>query len=240
VRTLYILVAVIAVVAMVSSAVMADPYLSVWDIETPESNVTNSWIGSTGMILTPTARTCAPQGVIGSFHWVDTDPDSSDVWSINVGITSNIEIGAARFNDAFGGTQSETIGNVKVNLDLPRWTDNPEAPELAVGVWDIGNNLNRAYYVVLTKEIELKEEGTISNFRVNLGYADNDTDTNGALDGIFGGIELCPFEHALGQIEYDGENINATLRYHPSDWLSLELASIDGDLGVGVNVHSGF
>ncbi len=225
---------------MVSTTVMADPYLSVWDIEKPEANVTNSWIGSTGMVLTPTARTCAPQGVIGSFHWVNTDPDSSDVWSVNVGITSNIEIGAARFNDAFGGGQSEIVGNVKVNLDLPRWTKNAEAPELAVGVWDIGNELNRAYYVVITKEIELKEEGTIANLRLNLGYADNDMDTNGALDGIFGGLEFSPFERGLVQVEYDGADVNATVHYHPSDWLSLEIASLDGDLGVGVNVHTGF
>lgn len=238
-RALYSLVAVIAVVAMVSTVVMADPYLSVWDIETPEANVTNSWIGSTGMVLTPTARTCAPQGVIGSFHWVNTDPDSWDIWSVNIGITSNIEVGAARFNDAFGGGQSEIVANVKVNLDMPRWTNNPEAPELAVGVFDVGDKLDRAYYVVLSKEVELKEEGTISNLRLNLGYADNATDS-GALDGIFGGIEFSPFAHALVQAEYDAKNINAAFRYHPSDWLSLELGSLDGDLGVGVNVHTGF
>ena len=238
-RALYSLVAVIAVVAMVSTVVMADPYLSVWDIETPAGNVSNSWIGSTGMVLTPTARTCAPQGVIGSFHWVNTDPDSWDVWSINVGITSNIEVGAARFNDAFGGAQSETVANVKVNLDMPRWTNNPEAPELAVGMFDVGDQLNRAYYVVITKEVELKEEGTISNLSLNLGYADN-TNDHGALDGIFGGIAFSPFDHSLLQAEYDGKDVNASFRYHASDWLSLELGSLDGDLGVGVNVHTGF
>jgi hypothetical protein len=224
---------------MVSTVAMADPYLSVWDIETPEGNVANSWIGSTGMVMTPTARTCAPQGIIGSYHWIDTDPDSWDVWSVNVGITNNIEIGASKFSDAFGGTQSETVGNIKVNLDMPRWTNNTEAPEMAVGVFDFSDQLNRAYYVVLTKEIELKEEGTISNFRLNLGYADNEVDA-GALDGIFGGIEFSPFDHALVQAEYDGSDVNATVRYHPSEWMSLELASINGDLGVGLNVHTGF
>jgi len=239
-RTSFVVCVAVIIVALACTVSGADPYLSLWQSETPETCPTNSWIGSSGMIYTPTARNLPPQAMVSSLHYVDTEPEEMDVISVNVGLTSNLEVGAARLSDAFGGTQSEVVANAKYNLDLGRWTENPETPEVAVGVWDIGNELNRAYYVVVTKDLAIQEEASVSNLRFSIGYADNEMNSDGALDGFFGGIEFVPLEDALVQLEYDGGDFNGGFRYHPNQWLSLEVASLDGDLGLGMNVHTGF
>ncbi len=238
-RTWLVFVAAILVLALASATVVADPYLSIWEMETADTSVTNSWIGSTGMVLTPTAKTCVPQGMIGSYHWIDVDPDAGDVWSVNVGITGNLEIGAARLGKDLTGGDAEVVANAKYNLDLGRWTENPEAPEVAVGVWDIGNEVNRTYYLVVTQDLEIAEEAQVSSLRASIGYADSDANT-GTMDGVFGGIEFVPFESGLVKLEYDADDFNAALLYSWSDKLSLEIGSIDGDLGLGVNFQTGF
>ncbi len=238
-RTRLVFTVAALVLALACATVVADPYLSIWEMETAESNVTNSWTGSTGMILTPTANTCVPQAMIGSFHWIDIEPSAADIWSVNIGITADLEIGAARLSQEWAGRDSEIIANAKYNLDLGRWSENPDAPEVAVGVWDMGNAVNRTYYLVLTQDMEIAEEAEVSNLRVSIGYGDTDVD-GGVMDGIFGGIEFVPFESGLVKIEYDADDFNAALAYSWSDKLSLEIASIDGDLGAGVNFQTGF
>ena len=42
------------------------------------------------------------------------------------------------------------------------------------------------------------------------------------------------------KLEYDADNFNAALCYSWSNRVSLEVASIDGDLGAGINFHTGF
>ena len=191
------------------------------------------------MVLTPTARTCVPQGMISSFHWIDLEPNAADVWSVNIGITADLEIGAARLSEDWTGGSSEVVANAKYNVDLSRWTENPEAPEVAIGVWDIANEVNRTYYLVLTQDIEIAEEGQLSNLRGSIGYGDSDAGA-GAMDGIFGGIEFVPFERGLVKLEYDADDFNAALSYSWSEKVSLEIASIDGDLGAGINFQTGF
>ncbi len=238
-RTWLVFAVATLVLALACATVTADPYLSIWETETAESNITNSWVGSTGMVMTPKATTCVPQGMIGSFHWIDVAPNAADIWSVNIGITANLEIGAARLSQEWTGAASEVIANAKYNIDLGRWTENPQAPQAAIGVWDIGNAANRTYYLVLTQDMTIPEEGQISNLRASIGYGDTDANA-GAMDGIFGGIEFVPFESGLVKLEYDAENFNAALCYSWSDRVSLEIASIDGDLGAGINFQTGF
>ncbi len=214
--------------------------MSVWDVEKPETNVTNSWIGSTGMVFTPTARNCPAQGAVVSYHWINTDPDAGELWSANIGLTPNFEIGAVRLADAFvEGDDAEYIANVKYRVSLARWTDNPDAPELSVGVWDLGNKVNRSFFLVMSQDLTIAEEGERSELRAHLGYGDT-KQGDGLLDGFFGGIEFSPMENGLLQIEHDGENLNLAYHYNFSETIALELGSIDGDLGLGLTWHKGF
>lgn len=234
-----IVVMLTVALALMGTTLMADPYASVWDTQGPQAGVTNTWIGSTGLVIIPTATTVPAQGAIASFNWIDTDPDAAQIWTGNVGITPSLEVGAAHVNRGVTGDGSEIIANAKYNIDLGRWTKNPNAPELAVGVFDIGNELNRSYYLVLTQDLTVAEDDQKSNLRVSVGYADNYTNS-GPMNGFFGGVEFVPFERGLIQIDYDGDNVNGALRYQVADTVSLSAGSIDGDLGLSAAYNTRF
>lgn len=234
-RKSYALVLVVMVLA--ASVAMADPYMSVWGVDTPATRVNNSWIGSSGMIMTPVAKTVAPQAGIWTVHYIDYDAGKVQSANVNFGITPSLEVGAAYID--VDGDGSEVVANAKYSLDLAKWTGNEDAPEVAIGAWDIANEFNRSFYVVLSQDVRLKESGDTSNFRLHLGYGDNDLD-GGALDGFFGGIEFIPFERGLIQLEHDGENLNAAFNYYISDTVGLQIGSLDGDLGAGISLHTGF
>ncbi len=227
----------LVVMVLAASVAMADPYMSVWGVDTPATRVNNSWVGSSGMIMTPVAKTVAPQAGIWAAHYIDYDDGKIQTANINFGITPSFELGAA-YIDVDGG-DSETVANAKYSLNLADWTGNEDAPQLAVGAWDIANKYNRSFYIVLSQDIRMSENGDTSNFRLHLGYGDNDADA-GMLDGFFGGVEFIPFERGLIQLEHDGENVNAAFNYYLSDTVDVEIGSLDGDLGAGISLHTGF
>ena len=105
-------------------------------------------------------------------------------------------------------------------------------------MWDCANELNRSYYLVLSKEVPV-EEDTGRAMSVHVGLGNNDRD-GGPLDGIFGGVELVPFDESLLQIEYDGDDINGALRYYPASWISLDIGIISDDFGWGVSASTSF
>lgn len=216
---------------------------SIWEKPGGETMPVASWLGSTGVVFIPSALVGPAMSAQGYFHWikdVDVDSGESDVeiWGADVALTSNLEIGAVRVD--FRDTDvAETLINAKYNLDLGRWTRNPSAPEVAVGVRDATDELNRALYVVLTKEIQLRETEGVSQFSLSLGFGNTELD-EGTLDGFFVGVELVPSPGFRLQGEYDGDAFNACLRFFPTRSLSLDIATIDGNLGLGATYRTGF
>lgn len=214
---------------------------SIWEKPGGETVPTASWLGSTGLVFVPSALVGPPMSAQGYFHWIkDIEDCDADLylWGADVAVTSNLEVGAVRVDPRDGGS-GETILNAKYNLDLGRWTANPAAPEVAIGVRDATNELNRALYVVLTKDLELRETEGISRFSLSAGFGSTEED-GGVLDGFFVGLELVPAPGFRLQAEYDADNFNACLRFYPTRNLSLDIATIDGNLGLGATYRTGF
>jgi hypothetical protein len=224
---------------------------SIWEKPPAETQPVISWYGQTGLIAVPSALVGPPMSVQAGAHWVNTNwtigTQEEDLWAYaaTVAVTGNLEVGVARLEHVpalVNGTErfdDNTIFNAKYNVDFGRWTRIPEAPEVAVGVWDIGNEVNRGYYVVATKSLHLREVEGPADVTFTIGFGNNELD-KGALDGIFGGIELVPAPMVRLQAEYDAEDFNAALRIFVSKNLSLDAATIDGDLGVGATYRIGF
>ena len=195
-----------------------------------QERVTNTWIGTTGLVMAPSADTAPEQELIASFNWIDADRRSTSIWSAIIGITPRFEAGVANVSS---GDSSETIGNLKYDLNLPRLTGNPRASDLAIGVWDLGADLDRAWYLVLTDDFG----GQLTNARWSIGLADS---SGGRLDGLFAGAELEATERGLIQIDYDGDNLNAAFRHRVSDQFGIGIGFIDGDLAFNAALHTGF
>ena len=194
-----------------------------------QDSVNNTWVGMTGLVIAPTADS-APQGaLIASFNYIDTDPSSLNIWSAIVGLTESFEVGVAHFDNG----SSETIGNLKYSVNLSELTGSPTTANLALGVWDLADDLDRAWYLVFSDDFG----GQAANARWTVGLADS---SGGVLDGIFGGLEFSVAEQGLLQVDYDGDNINAAYRHRISEQLGLGGGIVDGDLALNVTFNAGF
>jgi hypothetical protein len=183
------------------------------------SEPTPSWYGNTGLVLTPTAVINSPLRASGCYHRVNGDVATQSAYDANVALTSGFEVGVARLTNVppqtpLGGLlTSQTVVNAKLALDLANWFKVIGGPDVAVGVWDATNKVNRAFYVVASKQLTLKE-GPMGKIGLHLGLGSSSI-KHGMLDGVFGGVDLEPFDSALVQLEYDANHFNADLRYFP-------------------------
>ncbi len=234
------LAAVVVLLALASAGWSQGILYGVWEEPGPERGPIPSWYGSTGLIVTPTALTCPDRQVQAYWHQMEFDQEQR-VMGVNVGLTPNLEVGAARIKDVAGpqGYVDETILNVKYKLDVSSLFDNPLAPDVAIGVWDWANDLNRAYYLTMSKQVPLVEETTSRQMNVHVGIANNDRDS-GPMDGVFCGVDLVAFARGLVQIEYDGDDINGAVRYCPAPWVSLDAGIVSDDFGWGVSLNTNF
>lgn len=237
--------AVVVLVALGTAGWSQGIFYGVWEEPGPEQGSMPSWYGSTGLIVTPTALTCPLHQVQAYWHQLEFDVKNQTIYGANVGLTENLEVGVAHFTDIPSRAPGpitftdESILNVKYQLDVGTLFDNPLAPDMALGVWDWANELNRVYYLVLSTQVPMVGETTTRQMNVHVGFANNDRDS-GPMDGIFCGVDLVPFEGGLLQLEYDGDDINGALRFYPARWISLDAGVVSDDLGWGVSLNTGF
>lgn len=219
--------------------------VDIWASADSQNVGTPSWYGNSGLLLVPSAYIGPPNRLTGGLHRVETDSESQDILTVNTALLADLELGVARINNILApgfDTQTytdETIFNAKYRLDLGKWFSSPGAPEIAIGVWDASDQLNRAFYLVGSKRFSLGSGGTLSQFTLHAGFGDTEHNT-GALDGLFGGVEFSPFPRAVVQAEYDAEDFNACLRYSPTNWLSIDAGVLDGNFGWGASAKTVF
>lgn len=242
-RAMLIAMAVLGV--LVAAHAQTVPILD-WGTGTPEKGSQPSWYGPTGLIYTPTALVGAPLKVRGGFHSVDFE-ESQTVLNATVALTNCIEASVARIENVppsagllGGGFSTETVASAKYKIALDSWVGGLQvAPDLAVGVWDLSDSVNRTFYVVASMGLSVTGNDADSPLKVHVGFAQSERACKvgdlklGGIDGLFAGIEFVPTANALLQVEYDSEDINAALRYFPLSWLSVEAGVIDGDFAWG-------
>ncbi len=217
-----------------------------WQAPAAEQEPTASWFGFTGLVRTPSAVISPPQQLTGSVHEIKFGANDRRVYAVTVGVMPTLEVGAARMTNvpqinAETTYISETVVNLKYETNLGGLFNNPVAPTMAIGTFDIADKMNRVNYIVISQPTGLATESVspLSNMNVNVGYGKAERN-GGALDGLFGGIDFVPYPHALVQIEHDGKDVNSVLRYFPVPWLSLDVGKVSSETGWGVSVTSLF
>jgi hypothetical protein len=217
---------------------MADAsILSVWGEDSAALAPVSSWYGNTGLIVIPTATTLPAAGVTVGYHSVDRSGEDMTVMGVNFGLTKDLEIGGTRMD--IGGGDNTQMGHVKYHVNMGSLLDNPNFPQVVVGVWDVTNQFNRAYYVAIGKTFSITPNPSGPKVNLTAGYAANDLGA-GSLNGFFGGIEVSAFSRGLIQAEWDGNAFNADFRLKVSDRLTVEAGVLDSDFGWGASYTSGF
>lgn len=218
-----------------------DSLYGAWAATGPASNATPSYLGSTGLLITPTAMVTAPWKVSGYFHEINSD-DLQTFYGLTVGLPAGLEVSGLWLQNLEplpsdpDITRDETVLNAKWQLPLGPVLGNPLAPKVAVGAFDATDEVNRTYYVAVSRSFSLVQNNQ-APLNVHVGWG-NAKVSGTRLDGFFGGVDLSPFPHALVQVEYDAKDLNAGLRYYPVPYGSLDVGVVAGDFAWGATLRS--
>ncbi len=206
----------------------------------PATNATASYLGATGLLITPTAMIAAPLKVSGYWHQIRSDLDQR-FYGATLGLPGNLEVSGVRLTNVeplpgqTTPTRDETVVNAKYQVPLGNLLTDPLLPKVAVGVFDASDKVNRTYYVTVSRSLSLTQSNNAAiNLHAGWGHP-NVSDTR--LDGFFGGLDFSPFAAVLVQVEYDAKDLNANLRYQAAPWLSLDAGVVANDLAFGATLR---
>lgn len=241
---LFVLGMVVACLAVTVSAGAQTVGIDLFGGSQSTVSTTASWYGSTGLIVTPSAYIAPLLRVNGGYHQVQLDDYDQDLYSANVAVLSDLEVGISRVNNVVKpdteGTVNETVFNAKYRLPLGQWLGvGSVAPQVAVGVWDLSDQVNRDYYLVVSQSFGLSRSLPYTNVAAHVGYGQREL-AGGSLDGLFAGFEFTPTQSTLLQVEYDADAWNAALRYQPIEWATVDVGVLDGEFGYGLSAVTAF
>ena len=226
---------------------------SIWEKPGPEVSPVASWLGGTGLMAIPSAQVRPAQTAQIFYHWlhnasqIDNVQENLQVYGADAMVTGDFEVGVTRLQNvtrletADSTTtavfDSVTTFNGRYHLDLAKWTGNAEAPDVAIGVRDIADEVNRALYVVVSKGFHLRNQQGPYDVTLTGGYGHTKDDA-GILSGFFGGIDFTPGDNFRIQAEYDAQDWNACVRFYPCRTLSIDLGTFDSNIGAGLTYES--
>jgi hypothetical protein len=230
-------------VLVLAACAQSDPY-GAWEGPPASNQPTTSYLGHTGLLVTPTAMIASPLAGAVYYHAVHSQPRRQAFYGATLGLPGDLEITGIRMvnveplltsPDVF---RSETVLSAKYQVPLAKLVRSSRAPKVGVGVFDVSDQVARSWYLVLSQSLNL-EENPHSPLTLHLGYAKKD-EGGGRLDGIFAGMDFALSDEALFQAEYDGDNLNAGVRYYPVQWISVDGGVVAGNFAWGATVNSEF
>lgn len=213
-----------------------------WSAVDAANTPLTSWFGDTGLIVNPSAKTLPFQGIQAHLGFLEMDNgDWASIWGANISIWEGLEVGVTGLDEEYTGGDNEMIIQAKYQLPLGQIFElGPDAPTVAIGGRDLSEEINRTWYVVLGKDFVMNpgadRERVVS---LSLGFGDTQVDDT-PLDGVFLGAEFDMFDYMRLQVELDGENLNAGLRYWWSEWAITDLVLVDDNMGAGFTLNTGF
>ena len=196
-----------------------------------------AWIGSTGLILTPSADVAADGSADLQAHFIDRANDVK-LYGGTFGLGHGLEVATSVVDPDGAGT------NTLLHFKYSHPFDTGQAVEplrVAFGMNDVSNQLDRSYYVVATKALTIPEETMaglgVRSAEVSLGFANSNNGT--MLDGVFVGARADLPYGLCAMLEYDTDDLNFGVQYRLGGF-GLDVAILDGDPGYGAVFSTGF
>ena len=163
----------------------------------------------------------------GSSIFVPRDADQIN-WA-NIGI-SRFEVDARRL--VAGGLDKITVG-----IEAGVLPETLITPGVGIGIRDLTDELERSYYLAVTKTVPLSDKLPlpIHDVKVHGGFG-----INGELGGFFAGGQVgLPMNLTLCA-EYDSENFNAALKWSPVSKIGLKVYTLDSEFFYGADIKLAF
>lgn len=181
-----------------------------------------NFFGQTGLLYTPTALV-APDGAKLANYYRSPN-DDIDFYGATIGLKDNVELTYTRFD--YSGGDGSNVLSAKALLPIQDKAGADLLPfQLAVGIMDISDEMDRSMYVAGTYVYKSSQGGLAPGINLSAGIGD------GAYDALFAGGEVI-WDFGLQAIaEWDSENMNWGVRYtHPAlPALTLTLGWFDAD-----------
>lgn len=118
------------------------------------------------------------------------------------------------------------IGDRSIGVRLQVLKEKTNRPAILIGIQDpftVSSFFNTNYFV-LSKKHQIKE----IELNANLGYGFKiEAARNHILQGVFGGFKV-KWRQLRTMIEYDAERINLGIGYQYKDWVSTNIALVEG------------
>ena len=188
-------------------------------------------IGPTGLVVTPTADVVGDRRVQVGYHMFAMDRGDLEfsVPKINVAAGSRWEFTAAWFDvdglcrcgdyhaEQYNGDSrhewpvyddSDFVWGLKFKLH----EESENSPAVAVGAWDLGDEIDLSAYAVATKTFF---DGSFLPVKASLGFSSGDE----VFADLFGGVSLQPLNWLDWAVEHDGHKWNLIWRFYP--WRNL-------------------
>lgn len=177
-----------------------------------------SIFGPSGLLRTPMTDTLESGSIVGSAAWV-----TSEWFNVNVsmGLTDRLELDASYLNADDGGDETIISGTWRF------WGEFEDGRSfgLAAGLFDISDELNRSLFVTAEKHMMLGD----TRARLVAGWGEN----NSLVEGLFVGTELFLGRDFSFLAEYDGDDLNAAIRWPFSDEFRATAGLVSEKLFVG-------
>lgn len=147
--------------------------------------------------------------------------------NIGLGEKTPIELGATIVKPE--GGSSKTVLNAKVGLTVGK----EEPIDVAVGVIDVSDELDRAIYLVAGKVLNAKSagKGGVPAVYGIVGLATSDAGLDGLLVGLTSTLPTGLNVH----LEYDTEDVNLGVNYPLSEALNLRADLVSDETGFGIS-----
>ena len=187
-----------------------------------------SFQGYTGLLNVPSADVLDSGGYNLGFHNTDLDITIINAFCANYGAkveTLTSEFGMLKWNPKNGA--SETLLNAKCRIK----EQTAISPAIAIGIYDLTNEINSTVYVVVSKRFSLPSlKPSIHDLNGHLGIG------GGKLKGFFMGLDVAIDPKTTAIAEYDSEDINFGLRMNLLPNVFVDAALLDfGHLGFGIS-----
>lgn len=169
--------------------------------------------GPTGLLRTPNADVLQPTGMEFGLNW---DNSHATVAAMTAGVIRNVEISPAYVWPT--GGENATIISGKWHV----WDETAKRPAVAVGLFDVGDQYNRSLYGVAQKDFNVGE----TPVQVSAGWGEH----RSLVDGFFAGASLSLGRGYTALVEYDGNDVNAGLRWPCGRHFTATVGSVSNDL----------
>ncbi|MDO8588709.1 MAG: hypothetical protein Q7T82_16900 [Armatimonadota bacterium] len=148
-----------------------------------------------------------------------------------------VSVGISRFEVDARRLVANGFDKITVGVEAGVLPETLVTPGVGIGIRDVTDELERSYYLAVTKMLPLSDKVPlpIHDIKLHGGFG-----INGELGGFFVGGQIGLPMNLVAYAEYDSENFNAALKWIPIPKIGLKVYTLDSEFFYGADIKLAF